>query len=386
LKFTIDPAQFQSFLDRYRHTFRKKYKSPIVNRDTFWIHYEDLSDLDTFRQSIYPELCKFLGVSSSAEMKLLRETVKQAKIDEDLSEVIENYDELEYCFKYSDALHFANKRDCGQTISSVPSVASSRLRSPYQKNVEYETWSILLPVCSRSVSPQAQPRHSTNQSKSAFNTNRFSDLTETSQYTGDVVDDSSCWELINGFCDTLQQTVTASQLENFECIIGIDIDDPVYQPARDRLKAMLPCKVVFVDIQPEMYGKLCRIWNRLAAAASNDYIVLFGDDVRLCDPGWPERIASRFFDISIRSSLPLGAAVVAFNDLAFPGFPTFPVVHRWHLNNFGLLLPKQFVNQGGDPYLFELYSRLGTAEWEISCRLENTIGGKSIVQVFKSDV
>lgn len=39
MTFTIDPADFQSFLDRYRHTFRKKYRSPIEKRDTFWISY-----------------------------------------------------------------------------------------------------------------------------------------------------------------------------------------------------------------------------------------------------------------------------------------------------------------------------------------------------------
>jgi hypothetical protein len=30
---------------------------------------------------------------------------------------------------------------------------------------------------------------------------------------------------------------------------------------------------------------------------------------------------------------------------------------------------------GGDPYLYELYSRINAATFEVSCRLENTIGG-----------
>lgn len=373
LTFTIDPAHFQSFLDRYRHTFRKKYKSPIVNRDTFWINYEDLCDHDAFRENIFPELCKFLGVSGTSKMKLLRETVKQAKPDEDLSKVIENYDELEFCFRHSDVLHFANKR--GSSTASTSNNFSHKQSAPLQR-LENETWSILLPICSRSISLQAQPRHSTNQkSSNSFNVNRFSELSKSSQHNSDIVDDAECWELLRGFCDSLKKTATPSQLKNFECIVGIDVDDPVYQPEKDKLKEMIPCKVVFVDIQPEMYGKLCRIWNLLAASSSNDYIVLFGDDIRLCDAGWSQRIAARFHDISNKSGLPLGAAVVAFNDLAFPGFPTFPVVHRWHVRSFGQLLPKQFVNQGGDPFLYELYSRLGTAGWEVSCRLENTIGG-----------
>ena len=372
LKFTIDPSNFQSFLDRYRYTFRKKYKSPIVNRDTFWINYEDLCDQESFRESIYPELCKFLGVSSSAKMKLLRETVKQAAPDEDISTVIQNYDELEFCFRYSDVLHFANRRSTGPSKVMADSVP---VLSPPLENHEDGTWSILLPICSRTVLLQSQSRHSTNKNASTFNTNRFSELTKSSQYTSDVICETKCWELLHGFSESLKMTVTRSQLENFECIVGIDIDDPVYQNSKDRLKELIPCKVVFVDIQPEMYGKLCRIWNQLAAKSSNDYIVLFGDDVRLRDAGWPDQIAARFHDISNRTGLPFGAAVVAFNDLAFPGFPTFPVVHRWHVKKFGSLLPKQFVNQGGDPFLFELYSRFGSAGW-VSCRLENTIGGK----------
>jgi len=54
---------------------------------------------------------------------------------------------------------------------------------------------------------------------------------------------------------------------------------------------------------------------------------------------------------------------------------TFPVLHRWHIKHFGSLLPKQFANQGGDPYLYELYSRFNAAAFEVSCRLENKIGG-----------
>lgn len=370
LTFNIDPAKFQHFLDRYRHTFRHKYKSPIVQRDTFWIDYEDLSDLEYFRLNIYPLLCNFLGVSESTDIKVLRETVKQANPEEDLSSVIENYEELEYCFRYSDVTHFAKRRDLGE----AKSIVSMQIKEELPCDDGGGTWSILLPICSRSILQQAQSRHShSSKDEAAFNTNRFSDLTQSSQYNGSF--DESCWDLLLGFCESLKNTVPPDQLRNFECIVGIDVDDQVYQPAKDRLKAIIPCKVVFVDIKPTMYGKLCRIWNHLASKASNDYIVLFGDDVRLLDHGWPQKIERCFRKIAMATDLPLGAACVALNDLSFPGFPTFPVIHRWHLNHFGSLLPKQFVNQGGDPFLFELYSRFEASEWEVSCRLENTIGG-----------
>jgi glycosyltransferase involved in cell wall biosynthesis len=374
LKFNIDPAEFQSFLDRYRHTFHHKYKSPIVQRDTFWIYYEDLCDLEYFRMNIYPHLCNFLGISKCPNIKTLRETVKQSDPEEDLSMIIENYEELEYCFRHSDVTHFAKLRDQG--VKKVISTHERNKKPIEELHLDREdaTWSILLPICSRTISPQVESRHchSVDQ-ETTFNTNRFSELTQSSQYNGSF--NESCWDLLLGFCKSLGETVPPTQLENFECIVGIDVDDIVYQPARERLSAMIPCKVVFVDIQPIMYGKLCRIWNHLASKSSNDYIVLFGDDVRLLDYGWPQKIQECFGKISKITGLPLGAACVAMNDLSFPGFPTFPVVHRWHLNHFDTLLPKQFVNQGGDPFLYELYSRFEASAWEVSCRLENTIGG-----------
>lgn len=45
------------------------------------------------------------------------------------------------------------------------------------------------------------------------------------------------------------------------------------------------------------------------------------------------------------------------------------------MDTFGTLLPKQFVNQGGDPYLYELYSRFNAADFVLCSRLVNTIGG-----------
>jgi hypothetical protein len=86
------------------------------------------------------------------------------------------------------------------------------------------------------------------------------------------------------------------------------------------------------------------------------------------------------------NKLPLGAACVCLNDITFPGFPTFPVVHQWHINLFKTLLPKQFINQGGDPYLYELYSRINAACFVPCCRLENTIGGDGDARYKKHDI
>ena len=318
-------------------------------------------------------------------MKRLRETVKQADPEEDLSTVIDNYNELEFCFRHSDVFHFAKKR---QESAKTNTEDESSNASEENEEVATSTWSILLPICSRKVKPQVAPRHeqSNKRNSQEFNTNRFSHLSQSSQYDNAIPPDEGDWQLISGFCDSLRNTVSPSKLEQFECIVGIDIDDVVYQPAKERLLEMIPCKVVFVDIQRGLYGKLCRIWSYLATKASNDFIVLLGDDVRLLDEGWPHRIAKRFQDIATQTGLPFGAGCVAMNDLSFPGFPTFPVVHRWHVQHFGSLLPKQFVNQGGDPYLFELYSRFAASAWEVNCRLENTIGGDGDARYLKHNI
>jgi hypothetical protein len=209
---------------------------------------------------------------------------------------------------------------------------------------EGSTWSLLLPICSRGKSPQAPPKHSLNDGGKGFSANRFLELSLSSQHDRSAqADESACWSMLEEFCATLRATSSGAQLQQTEVIVGIDADDALYQngAARVRIREMVPCRTKFVSIQPELYGKLCRIWNFLARHASNDYVVLLGDDVRLLDAGWQDRIAQAFSQISDRTGLPLGAACVAMNDLSFPGFPTFPVVHRWHIESFGSLLPKQ---------------------------------------------
>jgi glycosyltransferase involved in cell wall biosynthesis/LPS sulfotransferase NodH len=375
VKVYVDPAEFQSFVNNYRHTFRKKYRSPIEKRDTFRITYEQLVDQKRFETEILPELWKFLGVKYTAA-RHLRETVKQASDEEDLSVVISNYDELEQCFRYTDVLHFANKRENGDNWNTSKE-ADNIIEIEDESCLA--SWSVLLPICSRPQASQAPAPHSRTNVDRKFNSNRFIDLALSSQHIDTAaIDEDACWTLLQDFCKSLYDTSTLEQLERTECIVGIDVDDRVFfnDLARDRIRRMLPCKeIVFVPIQPVMYGQLCKIWNRLANVSRNDYIILLGDDVRLLDHGWQQRIVRKFQEISIQQGLPLGAACVALKDQAFPGFPTFPVVHRWHVKNFGTLLPKQFANQGGDPYLYELYARYGAAAFDISCRLENTIGG-----------
>jgi hypothetical protein len=383
LKIHVDPAAFQAFVNNYRHTYRNKYRSPIAKRDTFWMEYEQLIDEDDFKKDVLPKLFNFLGVDPTVEVRRLQETVKQADPNEDLSTVISNYEELEFCFRHSDILHFENRRQKIPPVSPVTKLRAINDTDNYSSADEnnLKTWSILLPVCSRPRASQVKMPKGTDveAKKKLFNANRFTDLSVSSQHIHgkEDIDAEFHWNMLETFCRTLKQTMTEEQRKLTECIIGIDEDDKLFQgeEAKKRIQSMLPVKAVFINIPFRMYGHVCKIWNHLAGKAKNDFVVLLGGDIKLLDPRWQERIVSRFRLIAKREGLPFGAACVAMNDLSFPGFPTFPVIHRWHIEHFGALLPKQFSNQGGDPYLYELYSRFNAADFVVSCCLENTIGG-----------
>jgi LPS sulfotransferase NodH len=427
LKINVDPAAFQVFVNNYRDAFHRRYKSTMQGQDTFRVSYEQLVDEDNFKETILPLLWDFLGVDNTVPLKKLRETVKQADSNEDLSAVIENYDELEFCFRHTDVKHFKVRRDLGQIEVSqraVSATASTSLRQKLHKDRKsFEaaqmhptgkgeplgsgtadpniaslddcrkncSWSILLPLCSRSQrSTAVVSKDWDNQGNQGFNANRLHHLAVSCQYERDNENqcDTSeeCWKRLEAFATSLRKTSSPSLLSQTECIVGIDEDDPIFRPRMQRIIEMLPCAVKFVDIKPTMYGRVCRIWNHLGKFAKNDFVILLGDDVILETPGWQSFVADKFFDISQLKGLPFGAGCVALNDESFPGFPTFPVVHRWHINQFKTVLPRQFVNQGGDPYLFEVYSRFGAAAFVADCRLRNTIGGDNYARYKKHEI
>ncbi|KAG7347361.1 glycosyl transferase family 2 protein [Nitzschia inconspicua] len=327
LRFRVDPAQFQGFLDRYRDTFQTKYKSPIT--------YEQLIH-DDFEKDILPLLWKFLNVDSTFPLVKLRETVKQADPLEDLSKVIENYEELEFSFRHTEILHFKkNKTERGSCSKEQQRRKTSETENLEQKDMEEATWSMLLPICSRGKSDQKTPKHCVNSNEAMkFDSNRLFDLSLESQHDVDrILHEDICWSMLEEFARTLWNTASLKQLQGTEAIVGIDADDLLYsnEKARLRIESSMPCKVVFVTIQPEIYGKVCRIWNFLAKSASNDFLVLLGDDIRLLDAKWQMKVVQKFHEISKWTDLPFGVGCVALNDLSFPGFPTFPVLHRWHV-------------------------------------------------------
>ena len=133
--------------------------------------------------------------------------------------------------------------------------------------------------------------------------------------------------------------------------------------AKERVEALFKAirvPVVFLQLRSSFRSKMCHIWDHLAQHAVRDgstYFVLLGDDIKFQTPGWKREIEQQFSDMASKRGLPLGFGCICFRDSAFPVFPTFPVIHRLHLDVFGNLFPPEFINQHGDPYLFELYRR-----------------------------
>jgi hypothetical protein len=150
--------------------------------------------------------------------------------------------------------------------------------------------------------------------------------------------------------------------------VAHDLRDPLLDSpcTRERIKAAAKgLRVCFLPPLPPAYeGKPCWIWNRMAqsaAAGGADCFILLGDDVALEMRGWQAEVEDEFADVAHQRRLPLGAPCVALQDRRFSAFPTFPVVHRFHLDTFGVMFPPEFINQHGDPFLFEIYRRFGAA-------------------------
>lgn len=174
--------------------------------------------------------------------------------------------------------------------------------------------------------------------------------------------ESLLWTRLAKNMNRLVESIPQSHREYTTVYIAIDMRDPVYDndQARDRLRVLVTdIKVVFTSsLLPMFQGQLCWIWSLLAknaVAHGADLFVLLGDDLQMLDNDWQSNIEQEFENIATERNLPYGCACVALQDISFECFPTFPVLHRFHLDVFGVLLPDEFRNQHGDPFLFEIY-------------------------------
>lgn len=135
---------------------------------------------------------------------------------------------------------------------------------------------------------------------------------------------------------------------------------------------------VVIEMCNHPRGHICAIWRQCAQRAMKDgcdYFALMGDDVVLQDEGWMRQVHAEFLEISKRQHVPNGFGCVAFTDITFPGFPTFPIIHRTHMDIFsGRVVPDDFINQDGDPFLYQLYRRWNCSVM-VPLRISNTVGG-----------
>ena len=205
---------------------------------------------------------------------------------------------------------------------------------------------------------------------------------------------------LESFIRTSATSLTEGQARwRFSFHVGVDRDDPWLDPdspnalplpdlfARHLSPLEWSLKVHRFDLPP---GNICTIWRGLAKAAlheASEYFVLFGDDIILKTPNWPSIVRNRFQAISESTGLPLGFGCVAFRDDAFPGFPTFPVLHRLHFEIFdGDVFPKIFVNQDADPFLFQIYRPWNASVIAADAILSNEIGGSGDARYSKKHV
>jgi hypothetical protein len=203
-------------------------------------------------------------------------------------------------------------------------------------------------------------------------------------YRGEVVDD--CWERLSQFSKSLKQTTSTEDRERLHIYVGIDQHDQLYDNDEARVKiAELfntdghQLRVDFISLRSSFRGKLCLIWDALAQQSVRDgcdFFVFLGDDVYFEAPSWKTEIEGQFLETSLSKGLTFGFGSVCFRDTAFKVFPTFPVMHKRHLEIFGgSLFPRGFINQHGDPYLFELYRRWGASRFAPTATVCNTVGG-----------
>eukprot|EP00955_Chlamydomonas_euryale_P085735 364152-Chlamydomonas_euryale.AAC.8 len=224
----------------------------------------------------------------------------------------------------------ASMPECGD--AGAPAIASGRGGGVWR-------WGLLLPICFRAG------------------------------LDGEPEDPETCWQRLRGCVDSIERTTSREERAQLRVHVGIDQHDVLFDSseARERLQQIFEAASLTFSLHslsPKFRSKLCHIWAHLfdlAVGSGADVCVLLGDDVRLLTSGWKPEIEQTFATIAVQTGIPLGGACVAFRDEAFPVFPTFPVIHKLHLEIFGKLFPEEFVNQHGDPYLFELYARCVSA-------------------------
>lgn len=211
-----------------------------------------------------------------------------------------------------------------------------------------------------------------------------------------TADPSECLKHLATFARSLASTTAydvghSGRRYGFRIYLAIDSDDAflLEQSGPNKPEQVLRAEgILQIDtiVCNHPRGHVCSIWRDCARKAWLDgcqYFVLMGDDVVLQDMNWMSAIHNAFTELAVQESVPEGFGCVAFTDTSFPGMPTFPVVHHTHMEIFGgEVIPGSFVNQDGDPFLFQLYRRWNCSRM-IPLRISNILGGSKAARYVK---
>ncbi|CAJ0894484.1 13381_t:CDS:10 [Entrophospora sp. SA101] len=142
---------------------------------------------------------------------------------------------------------------------------------------------------------------------------------------------------------------------NYGLFMAVDEDDNYDE---EKLHSIFKnAKEISIKKYPiEKPPRICSMWRESAQEAYEkgyEFFLLLGDDIEISG-NWYEEVVKLFQDISEKNKVSFGVGCVCLKDNTSPNFPTFPVVHRKHIELFGEIFPKEFVNQDADPYLYEL--------------------------------
>ena len=349
----VNIVDMQRFLDRYEETYETYLKS-TRGHPRIIVTYEKLCEEGGIHETMQ-SIWRLLGVKPEAEAKSLEECKPQSSREAPLKESVANYDEVEFAYRHDVKLgkYFSSSSSIAQSAKPKSNNGHDNDHAVVQKlpNSSPCRWVLLVPIRSQS---------------------------------GDTVE--TCTARLALMAEALRRTARPPPHDPF-LIFGVDDDDLIYRDG-NVIRSVFDDWGLEVKILSGLQGRICKIWRRLAKSAYEqhdaDFTCLLGDDVIIKDSGWQTAIEGQFRNIATKRRLPFGSACVAFVDESFRGFPTFPVVHKWHFKALGgTILPSQFDNQGGDPFLFELYKRFNASEFALDCCLENTIGGRDSARYTK---
>lgn len=157
--------------------------------------------------------------------------------------------------------------------------------------------------------------------------------------------------------------------------VGYDSDDLRWADNGWRADALAPFADLSIRRVPiyAMGQRITAIWNWMARRCYDDgadYFVAANDDLLFQTP-WG--------DESVRMMSERGLSLLAWHDDSFPGFPTFHMSAREHLDVFGgVYYPLPFHGAHQDPWIYDVYRQYGRAELCDQIRVRNHVGGSTV--------